>query len=114
MSGKRRLCSHARVADQLSHEHETQTFVDVNSNTNAQQPTHHDKCAPRVFIARLLHDCDESSLNEFFSPRCEVTGTWIVRDKETGISRNFGFVELAVDDDHGNALPTPLWCGSKI
>lgn len=59
---------------------------------------------PRVFVTRLSSDCDESALHEFFSRFCEVTGAWIVRDKATGISKNFGFVELQTDDDYGVAL----------
>lgn len=59
---------------------------------------------PRVFVTKLDNSVDETMLHEFFSRWCEVRQVWIVRDKATGISRNFGFVELADADSYGAAL----------
>jgi RNA recognition motif-containing protein len=59
---------------------------------------------PTVFVARLSRTCDESELREFFSRCCQVRGAWVVREKETGESRNYGFVEVESPDDLGVAL----------
>jgi len=49
----------------------------------------------RLFVGNLPNTCDEAALNVWFEQRGhEVSFTQVVRDRLTGHSRGFGFVEL--------------------
>lgn len=49
----------------------------------------------KVFVGNLNWDTDDNSLKDAFSEFGEVLKASVVRDKESGRSRGFGFVEFA-------------------
>lgn len=47
-----------------------------------------------IFVSRLSHDVTELHLELLFGHFGDVEKVTVVRDRETGESRNFGFVEM--------------------
>ena len=50
-----------------------------------------------IYIGSLPLDADEDEVRGLFAPYGEVLTLHLVRDKETGQSRGFGFVKLPED-----------------
>jgi|SRR5580692_1763606 RNA recognition motif-containing protein len=50
-----------------------------------------------IYVANLSFDIQDEDLKEFFAPYGEVTSAKVIKDKETGRSRGFGFVEMSDD-----------------
>ena len=48
-----------------------------------------------IFVGNLSFNTDETALQELFAPLGAVESITLVRDRETGRSRGFAFVELA-------------------
>ena len=56
----------------------------------------------RLFVGNIPHRLDEAGLTKAFEEAgVTITGPKIIRDRETGQARGFGFVELA----EGTTLP---------
>ncbi|MEX1132513.1 MAG: RNA-binding protein [Flavobacteriales bacterium] len=47
-----------------------------------------------IFVSRLSHEVTELHLELLFGHFGDVEKVTVVRDRETGMSRNFGFVEM--------------------
>jgi cold-inducible RNA-binding protein len=56
----------------------------------------------RLYVGNLSYNTEEAQLEQLFSPLGEVASVHLVRDRETGRSRGFGFVEMT-DDAVGRA-----------
>ena len=56
----------------------------------------------RLYVGNLSFKTDEAGLEQLFSATGPVASVHLVRDKETGQSRGFGFVEMP-DDSHGRS-----------
>ena len=56
----------------------------------------------RLYVGNLSFNTDETSLEQLFASVGPVASVHLVRDRETGRSRGFGFVEMA-DTNHGRA-----------
>ena len=48
----------------------------------------------KLFVANLPFSVNENELDVFFAQAGEVVSSRIVRDRESGESRGFGFVEM--------------------
>lgn len=48
----------------------------------------------KLFVANIARECSEDELREAFSACGEVTSLKIIKDRDTGQSRGFGFVEM--------------------
>ena len=48
----------------------------------------------KIFVGNLAQNVEEEDLKQAFAAFGQVTGVSIVKDKFTGISRGFGFVEM--------------------
>jgi RNA recognition motif-containing protein len=48
----------------------------------------------KLFVANISRECTEEELNEAFSACGEVKSLKIIKDRDTGQSRGFGFVEM--------------------
>ncbi len=57
-----------------------------------------------IYVANLPLAMDEDSLREAFGAFGEVGSVNIVRDRETGASRGFGFVTMSVDEEAEAAI----------
>jgi RNA recognition motif-containing protein len=56
----------------------------------------------RLYVGNLSYNTEETQLEQLFAPIGAVASVHLVRDRETGRSRGFGFVEMA-DDQQGRA-----------
>lgn len=57
----------------------------------------------RLFVGNLSASTEEAELREAFSPYGELMTLKIVRDRDTSLSRGFGFVEFRSGDDAARA-----------
>ncbi len=49
----------------------------------------------KLYVGNLSYDCSEDNLRELFEAHGQVDSTAVVKDRATGRSRGFGFVEMA-------------------
>lgn len=49
----------------------------------------------KLFVANIARECTEDELKDAFSDCGEVVSLKIIKDRDTGQSRGFGFVEMA-------------------
>lgn len=57
-----------------------------------------------VYIGNLPYDTTEEQVVELFRPFGEVNRAALVKDRETGRPRGFGFVEMPNDDEARKAI----------
>ena len=57
-----------------------------------------------VFVAKLNFKTKKEDLEAAFAKFGQVTSCKIVRDKETGRSKGFGFIEMPNDDEATQAI----------
>jgi RNA recognition motif-containing protein len=60
--------------------------------------------AVNIYIGNLSYDINDSELNELFEEFGEIISTSITRDKYSGKSRGFGFVEMPVREEAMKAI----------
>lgn len=57
-----------------------------------------------IFVGNLNYDTSEDELRSAFAQFGEVARAQVIRDRETGRSRGFGFVEMADDETARRAI----------
>ena len=57
-----------------------------------------------IFVAGLPYDLDDAELEEIFEKFGKVNSAKVAMDRETGKSRGFGFVEMAVEEEAKDAI----------
>lgn len=65
-----------------------------------------------IYVGNLIHEINEADLKDAFEAFGEVTSVNIIKDRYTGVSKGFGFVEMpskteaqsAIDGLHGKEL----------
>jgi RNA recognition motif-containing protein len=57
-----------------------------------------------IFVAKLNFKTRKEELEAAFAKFGQVASAKIVRDKETGRSKGYGFVEMPNDDEANNAI----------
>ncbi|MDO8618958.1 MAG: RNA-binding protein [Candidatus Daviesbacteria bacterium] len=60
--------------------------------------------AKKLFIGSLPWSVDDAKLAEIFSQAGTVVSAKVIKDRETGRSRGFGFVEMSTDDEADTAV----------
>lgn len=60
--------------------------------------------AKRLFIGSLPWAVDDAKLSEIFSQAGTVVYAKVMKDRETGRSRGFGFVEMETDEQGDTAI----------
>jgi RNA recognition motif-containing protein len=61
--------------------------------------------AQKLFVGNLPHSITDSALNDFaVGAGFQVASAVVIRDKMTGESRGFGFIELAEGEDMQRAI----------
>jgi RNA recognition motif-containing protein len=60
----------------------------------------------KLYVGNLSYHLNEDELKEAFAEVGEVVSVTIIKDRLSGQSRGFGFVEMATDDDAKNAIAT--------
>ncbi|MGH7856348.1 MAG: RNA recognition motif domain-containing protein [Candidatus Binatia bacterium] len=62
--------------------------------------------ARKLYVGNLAYTLGEEELRAAFAEVGEVVSVAIVKDRATGQSRGFGFVEMVTEDDAKNAIAT--------
>lgn len=57
-----------------------------------------------IFIGNLSYHVEDQELESLFSEHGEVSSAKVIKDRETGRSRGFAFVEMSNDSDGENAI----------
>ena len=60
--------------------------------------------AKKLYVGNLSYEVTEDELSQLFSQCGQVSGARIVKDKDTGRSKGFGFVEMPNDDEASQAV----------
>jgi len=58
----------------------------------------------QIYAGNLSYKMTEDSLKELFEQHGEVTSVKIIRDRETGRAKGFGFVEMSDKEEAENAI----------
>ena len=61
----------------------------------------------KMYVSNLGFHVEEEDLRQLFEPFGQVTSAKVIKDRETGRSRGFGFVEM-VSDEHANKAMASL------
>jgi cold-inducible RNA-binding protein len=57
-----------------------------------------------IYVGNLDHGATEDQLQQLFQPHGAVQAVTIIKDKDTGSSRGFGFVEMVNDGEAEKAI----------
>lgn len=57
-----------------------------------------------MFVGSLPWAIDDAGLSQLFSQAGTVVSAQVVKDRETGRSRGFGFVEMSTDEEANAAV----------
>ena len=57
-----------------------------------------------IYIGGLAREVDDQDLRDAFEAFGQVTSTKVIKDRYTGMSRGFGFVEMGTDDEAQAAI----------
>lgn len=60
--------------------------------------------AKKLYVGNLSYEVTEDELTQLFQQCGQVTGSRIIKDKESGRSKGFGFVEMPNDDEATHAI----------
>ncbi|MEN6627419.1 MAG: RNA-binding protein [Candidatus Sumerlaeia bacterium] len=58
----------------------------------------------KLYVGNLSYDTTESELSQLFGQHGAVTSVAVIKDRETGRAKGFGFVEFSSDDDARAAI----------
>ena len=58
----------------------------------------------KLYVGNLPYSTTEDSLREIFAPFGGVKSVQIIRDRETNLSKGFGFVEMESQDVANNCI----------
>lgn len=58
----------------------------------------------KLYIGNLPFSVNDQSLSAHFASLGEVTSARVIKDKESGRSRGFGFVEFASEEEAASAI----------
>lgn len=58
----------------------------------------------KLYIGSLSYDTTEEGLKDFFSEAGQVDSAVIIKDKFSGRSKGFGFVEMSTEDEAQKAI----------
>lgn len=62
--------------------------------------------AKKLYVGSLSYSTTDEGLNQFFSEVGTVESAMIIRDKMSGRSKGFGFVEMSTDKEAQKAIET--------
>jgi RNA recognition motif-containing protein len=62
--------------------------------------------AQNLFVGNLPYTMDDAALGAIFAPAGTVVSAKVIKDKYSGRSRGFGFVEMSNDEETKKAIET--------
>ena len=60
--------------------------------------------AKKLYVGGLAYSVTEQELEAFFAPLGKITSVAVIKDRDTGQSKGFGFVEMEDDAAAQNAI----------
>jgi len=60
--------------------------------------------ANKLYVGGLSYDTTEDTLKEYFSAAGTIQSVTVIKDKFSGKSKGFGFVEMASDEEAQKAI----------
>ena len=60
--------------------------------------------ATKLYIGGLAYSVTDKELEELFAGQGQVTSAVVIKDRDSGQSKGFGFVEMADDKEGQNAI----------
>jgi cold-inducible RNA-binding protein len=60
--------------------------------------------ATNLFVGNLPYTADDASLSSLFAQAGTVVSAKVIKDKYSGRSRGFGFVEMSTDEETKKAI----------
>lgn len=60
--------------------------------------------ASKLYIGGLAYSVTEKELEELFAEQGTVVSVAVIKDRDSGQSKGFGFVEMSNDDEAQNAI----------
>jgi cold-inducible RNA-binding protein len=57
-----------------------------------------------IFVGNLSYTTDDDALRQLFEPHGEVSSAQVIKDRDTGRSRGFGFVEMPNSEEGRAAI----------
>lgn len=60
--------------------------------------------AKKLYVGNLSYEVTDADLSQLFGQCGQVTGAKVIKDKDTGRSKGFGFVEMADDEEADHAI----------
>lgn len=60
--------------------------------------------AKKLYVGNLSYEVTEDELSQLFSQCGQVSAATIIKDRQTGRSKGFGFVEMPNDDEAKHAV----------
>ncbi|MCE7936710.1 RNA-binding protein [Candidatus Saccharibacteria bacterium CPR2] len=60
--------------------------------------------ATKLYVGSLPYSVNDDELREFFASHGEVVSAVVIKDRESGRSKGFGFVEFSNDDEAKKAI----------
>jgi cold-inducible RNA-binding protein len=58
----------------------------------------------KLYVGNLTFDVGNSDLEEMFAPHGSVRSAQVIMDRDTGLSKGFGFVEMSADGEATAAI----------
>ena len=58
----------------------------------------------KLYVGNLTYGVTDSSLEQMFQPFGRVESAQVIKDRDTGRSKGFGFVEMGSDQEAGAAI----------
>lgn len=60
--------------------------------------------ASKLYVGGLAYSVNDQELEQLFAAHGTVTSATVIKDRETGQSKGFGFVEMSTDDEAKAAI----------
>ncbi len=60
--------------------------------------------ASKLYVGGLAYSVTEAELEELFAAQGTVVSTAVIKDRDSGQSKGFGFVEMSTDEEAQNAI----------
>lgn len=57
-----------------------------------------------IFVANIERKVSDEQLQELFAQHGEIASLKLIRDRDTGVSKGYAFVEMPNDDEAQNAI----------
>lgn len=60
--------------------------------------------ASKLYVGGLAYSVTEKELEELFAEQGKVESVAVIKDRDSGQSKGFGFVEMSTEDEAQNAI----------